>query len=318
MHIMKRAALYLAAAAVLTFMLLLIAEELPASALPGEEAGDLMMKRDDSLPDPAGLRELREKLDREIRASAMEVNLDLYDFATDSELEINGHKPLYPASMIKTLLLLTALELAEEGPLSLQELHYLSDQDRYAGTTPVTGSGVLQFAETGSVFTLEELLRLMVSISDNMATNILFDRVGAGALERMARKLDLEQTAFTRKMYELESPFPSNISTAGDLTAMLVALEKGHIVGKELRELGIRMMIETTDKERIGRYLDDDEVIVANKVGTVTGIIGDMSLIYFSDRPPVALTAAVKNPGQQEEAVRLIGRLAKLVVDHFG
>jgi beta-lactamase class A len=317
MHIIKRAAIFLAAAALLTLILLLIVNSFPVSVLSGGEAGDLTMKRDDPVRDPAGLRELKEKLEREIRASSMEVSLGLYDFATGSELEINGHKPLYPASMIKTLLLLTALELVERGKFSLQEIHHLSDEDRYAGNTSVTGSGVLQYAENGSLYTIEELLHLMVSVSDNMATNIMFDRVGIGAMEQMARKLGLTQTAFTRKMYELDSPLPSNVSTAGDLTAMLVALEKREAVGKELSELGIRMMMETTDKERIGRYLGDDDVVVANKVGTVTGIIGDMSLLYFPDRPPVALTAAVKNPQEQEDAIRLIGRLAKLVVEHF-
>lgn len=318
MHIMKRAAVFAIVAVAVTFMLLPAVNLIPVSAPLGAEPGDLIMKRDDPVRDPAGLRELKDKLDQEIRSSQMEVSLGLYDFATESKLEINGQKPLYPASMIKTLLLLTALDRVERGHLSLQELHYLSDQDRYAGNTPVTGSGVLQYAETGSAFTLEELLNLMVSISDNIATNIIFDRVGAGTVERMAQKLGLEHTSFTRKMYELESPLPSNVSTAGDLTLMLVALEEGRVAGKELSKLGIRMMIETTDKERIGRYLGIDDVVVANKVGTVTGIIGDMSLIYFSDRPPVALTAAVKNPQEQEDALRLIGRLAKLVVEHFG
>ncbi len=317
MHIIKRVAFYLITATAIACVFLMTVHAIPVSALFGEEPGDLMMKRDDPVLDPSGLRELKDKLDQEIRAGMMEVSLELHDFATGSELEINGHKPLYPASMIKTLLLLTALDLAERGALSLQEAYYLSDRDRYAGNTLVTGSGTLQFAETGSAFTLEELLNLMVTISDNIATNIIFDRVGAGAVEQMVGKLGLEQTAFTRKMYELDSPLPSNVSTAHDLTAMMVALEKGRVVGKELHELGIRMMIETTDKERVGRYLADDDVIVANKVGTVSGIIGDMSLIYFPDRPPVALTAAVKNPQEQEEAVRLIGRLAKLIVEHF-
>ena len=74
------------------------------------------------------------------------------------------------------------------------------------------------------------------------------------------------------------------------------------------------MMVETTDKARIGRYLAEGDLIVANKVDTVTGIIGDMALIYFPHRPPLALSVAVKNPADPEEAARLIGLLSRLAV----
>lgn len=267
--------------------------------------------------EPGSMRELADQLDQEIAAAAMEAALSLYDFSTKTELEINGFDPLYPASMIKTLLLLAALHGLEEGRLSLQELHYLCEQDRYAGGTRVAGSGILQYAENGSAYTFQELLSLMVSFSDNIATNIVYDRVGAPAVAETARKLGLRQTAFTRKMYEMESPLPSNVSTVHDLTRLLVALEERQFVGDSFSEMGIRMMLETIDKGRIGRYLDGGAIKVANKVGTVTGIVGDMALIYLPARPPLALTVAVKNPPDQEEAARLIGRLARIAVEYF-
>ena len=267
--------------------------------------------------EPGSMRELADQLDQEIAAAAMDVALSLYDFSTKSELEINGFEPLYPASMIKTLLLLAALHGLEKGRLSLQEQFYLREDDRYAGNTRVTGSGILQYAENGSVYTFKELLSLMISLSDNIATNMVYDRVGPSAVAETIRKLGLQQTAFTRKMYEMESPLPSNVSTVHDLTRLLVALEERQFVGDSFSKMGINMMLETIDKERIGRYLDGTAVKVANKVGTVTGIVGDMALIYLPARPPLALTVAVKNPPGQEEAARLIGRLARIVVEHF-
>lgn len=302
MHIMKRAAVLIIAAATAIYVL---------------QADNSSGSRDDPVPGNLALYELKDKLEREIQSSQMEVVLSLYDFSTGLEIEINGDEPFYPASMIKTLLLLTALKQAEEGELALNEQHTLSDRDRFAGNTPVTGSGKLQYAENGSVYTFEELLSLMVSVSDNIATNIVFERVSPAALEQMADKLGLEQSAFTRKMYEMDSPLPSNVSTARELTAMLKALEVDKATGNKFSELGFRMMEETTDKARIGRYLAEGDLVVANKVGTVTGIIGDMALIYFPHRPPLALSVAVKNPADPEEAARLIGLLARLAVKQF-
>ena len=68
--------------------------------------------------------------------------------------------------MIKTLLLLTALEQVERGNISLDDLHVLSESDKYVGITGLPAR-TLQFVEEGTVYTLEELLSLMVGISDN-------------------------------------------------------------------------------------------------------------------------------------------------------
>ena len=58
--------------------------------------------------------------------------------------------------------------------------------------------------------------------------------------------------------------------------------------------------------------------MVANKVGTVSGVLGDMALIYFPERPPLALTIVVENPSDLEEAATLIGELASLIAATLG
>ena len=76
------------------------------------------------------------------------------------------------------------------------------------------------------------------------------------------------------------------------------------------------MMVNTADKERIGRYIAG-KTVVANKVGTDSDLLGDMALIYFSERPPIALTIAVTEPPDQERAANFIGELAALIVSYL-
>lgn len=265
---------------------------------------------------PGTLTALRTKLVEEIYKNDHRMSLSFCDLSSGCEIEFNGEKPLYPASMIKTLLLLTALEKIESGSMSLEDIYFLKEKDKSAGGTPVKGSGILQFAEVGTVYTVKELLRLMISISDNVATNILYEIVGRTYLEAVALMLKLEQTVFFRKMYDLSSPLPSNVSSARDLTRMLVTLEKGNIIGPELKKIAVEMMLDTVNKERIGRYISK-KATVANKVGTVSGIFGDMALIYLPQHPPLALTIIVRNPQDSEEAARFIGKLAELTVGCF-
>ncbi len=263
---------------------------------------------------PEALGRLHLLLERKIEDSHYPaVHLSLYDFASGGQIKIKAHEPFYPASMIKTLLLLTALEQVDRGRVSLDDTHTLAERDKYAGETRVTGSGTLQYAEPGTVYTFEELLSLMVGVSDNVAANILFDWIGPEHIEATARRLELKNTAFTRKMFDLQSEAPSNRATAFELTRMLVALENAEIAPGELSRKGIAMMLDTKDK-RIGRYTGE-RAAVANKVGTASSVIGDMALLYFPGRPPIALTIAVADPPDWEEAAAFIGELAALITE---
>ncbi|NLA26942.1 MAG: serine hydrolase [Firmicutes bacterium] len=257
---------------------------------------------------------LKEELRKVIRVSGLSTKLCLYDYAADGWILLEAHRVFYPASLIKMLLLLTALEKAEKENFSLNERHRLAESDKYAGTTRVAGTGILQFAPAGSAYTFEELLALMMSCSDNVATNILLERMDAEACAAAAQKYGLEKSAFTRKMYDRESEQPSNRATAYELTRMLLALQDRKAASEALTCKGIAMLAAATDKERIGRYIKQ-RAVVANKVGTVSGMVGDMALLYFPNSPPLALTAAVTNPPGQEEAAALISRLAQIIVE---
>jgi beta-lactamase class A len=256
----------------------------------------------------------RAELEKFIEESPNEISLAYYDFDDDSMQEINGNKEIFPASMIKTLFLLTALDDVEEGELSLDETYTLQEEDKMINDKPVTGSGTMQNDEPGKEYTIEEVLHLMVSISDNIAANIVVDLVSRDSISNLANELNLANTSARQKMFEPANGVPRNMSTASDLTQMLIALENATVASEDLSQKGIGMMKDTTDKNRIARNLDD-ELTVANKIGTSESMIGDMGLIYFQNRPPIALTIMVENPEDADQAEEEIGQLTKMIVD---
>ncbi len=262
---------------------------------------------------PAVFSALEDNLKKQIASRGLQTRLCLYDYAADKWILLEAHRRLYPASMIKILLLLTALDQAEKGNFLLGETYELRESDRYAGRTRVAGTGILQFAGAGSFYSFEELLTLMVSLSDNIAANIVFNRIGAEKCAAMALRLGLKSSAFNRRMYDLESSQPSNVSTAYELTRMLTALQNREIAGDTLTRKGIETMAQAVDKGRIGR-LACSGTVVANKVGTVSGVVGDMALVFFPEQPPLALTVVVENPSDREEAAAFIGRLAGIII----
>ena len=93
---------------------------------------------------------------------------------------------LFPtASVIKLPLLVTLYEDAIAGRIDL------SERVTYREETKVAGSGVLQYLDDGLDPTLRDLSVLMMSVSDNTATDLLFDRVGKARIEATMDRLGL-------------------------------------------------------------------------------------------------------------------------------
>lgn len=265
-------------------------------------------------PERSPLRDsTRVQLEEFIEESPNEIRLAYYDFADESMEGINENKQVFPASMIKTLFLLAALEKVEEGELSLDETYTLEEKDKFINEKPVTGSGTMKFEEPGKKFTVEEILHLMISISDNIAANIVVDLVGRDRISTLADKMGLADTTAIQKLFEAPDGVPRNMSTPSDLTKMLLALENATVVNEELSQKDIDMMKDTTNKSRIGRNLDG--ITLANKTGTASTMIGDMGLLYFPNRPPIALTIMVEDPEDPDIAEEEIGQLTSIIVD---
>ncbi len=261
------------------------------------------------------LQRIEALLEQQIADSPFEVSLFLYDLHHQLEIDFHGSRSIYPASMIKNLILVSALQEVERKRISLDESFQLRQEDKYEGDTPVTGTGVLQFSAAGEKYTLEELLILMIAESDNIAANMILDRLGRERINSLASGVAMEDTAVNRRMFELESPYPSNSSSARDLTNLLIALVEGELLGDSLTTRALDIMSEGEYRERIGRYLDR-EVRVANKLGTVSTMVGDTALIFFPDRSPVAVTIIVEKPEEigVEMAEREIGRLVSTLI----
>ncbi len=101
---------------------------------------------------------------------------------------------IYPASMIKVPLVAVALAEVADGRFSLA---YRVE----VGAANMTVNDAPSPLEPGYRATLEELCRLAVSRSDNVATNVLFDLIGRERATEVARtRFGLAGTAFYRKL----------------------------------------------------------------------------------------------------------------------
>lgn len=109
------------------------------------------------------------------------------------EVELEADLALYPASMIKTPIASSLAELWARGDLGRE--------DRVeVGSANMTANDLASPLVPGYVATLEEAATLMLTLSDNVATNVLIDVIGRERATRLAAAAGLEATAVRRKL----------------------------------------------------------------------------------------------------------------------
>lgn len=109
-------------------------------------------------------------------------------------IAVEPERALYPASMLKTPLALAAFTLVQAGELRLDAEHEVVPGNMTANDKP---SPLLP----GYRSPLSELIELMITRSDNVATNMLYDIIGRDRATRIVQEqYGLRGTAFRRKL----------------------------------------------------------------------------------------------------------------------
>lgn len=192
------------------------------------------------------------------------------------------------ASAIKAPILWTLHRMAASGELSLDETAAV-DPTNGAG-----GCGVLQsFSSPATRIALRDLAVLMIVLSDNVATNLLIDRLGFDAVNELIADFALgDQTRLRRKMIDHAARAAGRENTATPEEAARLMLRLGELAdagdaaaNATLATLRLKKDSPVTDALR-------GEPSLATKPGMLDGIRTEWSLVESGgDRYAMALMA---------------------------
>jgi len=225
---------------------------------------------------------------------------------------------LFPtASVIKLPLLVTLYEDAIAGRIDL------SERLTYRDDTKVAGSGVLQFLDDGLNPTLRDLSVLMMSVSDNTATDLLFARVGKARIEATMGRLGLESIHVPfdiremlmelvdmdhtqpggydelRRLLRLSAgsggrsmiPEQADRTTPADMCRLLELIESREILDPDSCTAIVELLKRIQSATRIPGLLPKGTV-VAHKTGSYRRLRNDVGIVYAPNGPyAVALFA---------------------------
>ncbi len=211
------------------------------------------------------------------------------------------------ASIIKLPILVEAMERVKAGQLDLDEIHILVDSEKTGG------AGVLATYSNRSRISYRDLLTLMITQSDNTATNILIDEFGMANINARMDSIGLKTTRLNRVMMDTLAVRQGreNYITAREMNGLLTKIYRHEVATPALCEQMITILKQNADTATIPSLLPTG-MMVAHKTGTLSYVRGDAGIVY--GRQPFVLTIVVQGT-TTPEAERIIGELAKLCVD---
>jgi beta-lactamase class A len=220
---------------------------------------------------------------------------------------------IYPAaSTIKIAVLAELYRQNERGSgAKLGDLYTVDAQDG-VGT-----EGILQSMSAGvSRITNHDLALLMVSLSDNSATNVLIDRVGMNNINTWLAQLGLEHTRLRRRMLDVKAAQEGreNTSTPRELVTMLQALHSGRVFNKATTD-DFFGLLSTQKSSYIPRLLPQD-LTIANKRGNLDGVRNDAGIVFVPGRP-FAIAVMTTYSNDDLAAEQCIARIARAAWSYF-
>jgi len=245
---------------------------------------------------PFRLADLTAILERTVSGVPGTIGVAVTDLITGRTAGLNPTTEFYAASTIKVPIAMAVLWLVDHGRLTLDETIAYQPEDFQAGT------GILQTTiRPGDRISVRRLLELMITVSDNIARNMLERYIGSGTIRQYMLGLGVAPA------YDpLETPV-----TPSGMNQVLIALDSGRSgLSPESTRMLIRWMEEAVFRQRIPRYLPEN-VVAATKIGSRDDEFHDIGLVYA---PARSFAISVFTKGLPEaQAEELIGRIAEAV-----
>ena len=261
---------------------------------------------------------VKEQVESLIQASGAEVAVALRTLDGRDQLMIRPNDSFHAASTMKVPVMIELFRQARLGFFKLDDRLPVVNQFRsiadnsFYSLDPDDDSEVELYKAVGQPRTYRELCEAMITVSSNLATNILITRLGVErvqqtSLELGAMGMNVRRGVEDDKAYQLGL---NNTTSAGALLTLLHAIATGAAISPEDSREMVEILKRQTLNDAIPAGLPAGTV-VAHKTGSITRIQHDAAIVYGSR--PYVLVVLVRGIEDAKASAALIADIARVV-----
>lgn len=196
----------------------------------------------------------------------------VWQYETEKFADIHASEIFSAASIIKIPILIDLFKSIEAKQLSLEDTMTLTDYYR------AEGSGSLQFKAENSIWSIDDLARLMITESDNSSTNMIMSKLGSMTdVNSSIRSCGLKDTYVQTWLPDLSG---NNHTTARDLGTMLYNIDNNpNFLDISSREKIFDYMGHVHNNRLIQAGLGPGALFM-HKTGDIGKMLGDAGIVF--------------------------------------
>ena len=277
----------------------------------------------DSAPNPARSPEdsLRSRIEARIaQLPGAHVGVVLHDLRNRFHLGIAEDSSFHAASTMKVPVMIELFRQVDAGHLTLDQsllvvnsFGSIVDGSNYA-LDPADDSDSSLYAMVGQRVAVRDLVERMITRSSNLATNTLIPVAGAANADATAHSLGATRM-HVRRGVEDGKAFAlglNNTTTASDLAALMLAIERGTAASTASCAMMRDILLREIYSGEIPAGVPAGTP-VAQKTGSITGVLHDAAIVYPPGRTPYVLVVLTSGIPDERVAGLLIADISRLV-----
>ena len=259
-----------------------------------------------------------------IAASGAEVAVAYEPIATQGTAELrtrillDEEKVFHAASTMKVPVMIEAFRQADEGRFSLDDaipvgntFKSIVDGSLYELSATEDSDGEV-YKAIGKTMTVRQLVTAAITVSSNLATNILIEKLGPENVRKTVARLKGDGMVVLRGV-EDQKAFDkgmNNATTARALMALLGAIARGQAVNAAASRgmSDILRMQQFNDAIPAGLPAD---VPVGHKTGNITRIHHDAAIVYAGK--PYVLVVLTRGLDDQKKSAKVIADISRVI-----
>lgn len=262
----------------------------------------------------------KQKVDSILQGRKGSYALAFSDLSTGRRLFIREHESFHAASTMKTPILIEIYKQVALGRLSLSdsmtvknEFTSIVDSSTFS-LDPGDDSEFELYKHIGEKRSIRDLVYQMITVSSNLATNLLIEKAGVQNISVTLRELGADDIRVLRGV-EDEKAFQkgmNNTVTAYDLMLIFEKMARGEVVSKAASQDMIRILLDQRFNEIIPARLPAG-VKVAHKTGWFKGVNHDSGIVFLPDGRKYVLVLLSKDVEDDKEAIKALAAVSEVI-----
>ena len=228
----------------------------------------------------------------------------VWEYEKGQYVDINGDNLYSAASIIKLPVLVRLFKSIEANQMTIYDEMLLTDYYQSSG------SGNLQYAQTGRKYSLDSLAKTMIQDSDNTSTNMIMAKLGGmDDINIGLRDWGISRTYVRTWLPDLKG---TNKTTAKDMAKILYNLDNPGFLNVNSREFIIDYMSHVKNNRLIAAGLGDGAMFI-HKTGDIGTMLGDAGIVYAPNGKKYIVVILANRPHNAPQGKDFIVKASSLI-----